>query len=112
MTDQRMNPATTLVWLVPAAMLLLAMAPLPYWYYTLLRLVVTGASAYLAYRQYEADGRVGAWTVALAAIALLFNPLIPIHLPRHVWAIIDPATAVLLIAHLLVWLRRSKVTHP
>jgi len=33
----------------------------------------------------------------LISIAVLFNPLIPIHLSRELWAVIDPITAVLLL---------------
>ena len=64
--------------LTASAMLLLALAPLPYGYYTLLRLVVCGVGAYGASLAYGL-GKQG-WVLILGLIALLFNPLVPVHL--------------------------------
>lgn len=47
---------------------MLLLAPLRYGYYTLLRLVVTAAAAFLAYRQFDDQG-VDGCIVALAGIA-------------------------------------------
>lgn len=96
------NPA---VWLVPAGALLVALAPLPYGFYTLLRLVVTGAALFLAYSEYQALQRVTVWIVVLAALAILFNPVVPVHLTREIWAPIDIAAAVLFVAH---WRHRGR----
>ena len=78
----RENEVHAAVWLVPTAALLLALFPLPYGYYTLLRIVVCGAAAYLAYRSFSASRRVTTWVLVLGALALLFNPLIPVHLEQ------------------------------
>ena len=53
------------VWLVPAAMLLVALADLPYGFYTLLRLVVCGAAVLLAFHEYDLRGDASGWTVVL-----------------------------------------------
>lgn len=92
------------VWLVAVALLLLALLPLPYGFYVLLRLVVCGAAALLTYDEYRSCGRVSGWATVLAGVALLFNPLIPVHLTRQIWAPIDIGTAVLMIVH---WRRRA-----
>jgi len=76
---------------VAAALIGLAILPLPYGYYTFLRLAVTGISAYLAYLQKENKDKS---FYLLIAIAILFNPLIPIHLPREVWIPIDIILAI------------------
>jgi hypothetical protein len=92
-------------------MLVIALAPLPYGYYTLLRLVVCAAAAYLAFVGHKA-GMTQFWTGAMAVVALLFNPLIPVYLSRGVWAPIDVLVTVLFVAHWWAWrklgLRRAE----
>ena len=53
-----MKEVTPFVWAIPAAMLIIALAPLPYGYYTLLRIVVCGASAFLAWQHYTLEGQI------------------------------------------------------
>ena len=71
---------------IPAILLFLAFLELPYGYYTLLRLVVTGVSLYAAFGLLE-KGSVNFWV--MLAIAVLFNPLIPVHLSKEIWIPID-----------------------
>ena len=86
--------------LVPAAiaalMLFGALGYWPYGYYQLLRFVVCGISAYTAFMAYEWQKQWVAWLFGF--IAVLFNPLIPIHLPREVWQMIDVTCAFLFVA--------------
>jgi hypothetical protein len=87
--------ASIVVRVIAASLLFWAMARHPYSYYTLLRWVtciVAGYTAYLAAKQKKIP-----WAWLLAAVAVLFNPLSPIHLRRDVWTILDPLTAVLLL---------------
>ena len=84
---------TPALWLVPAAMCVLALAPLPYGYYTLLRLVVCGTSGLIVYLRVRKNGRVDGWAVAFGVVALLFNPLIPVFLNREIWMVIDLVVA-------------------
>ena len=76
---------------VAAALIGLAILPLPYGYYTFLRIAITGISAYLVYLR--KDNKDKSFYV-LIAIAILFNPLIPIHFPREVWIPIDIILAI------------------
>ena len=87
------------VWLVPAVALLVALAPLPYGYYTLMRIVVCGAAAFIAYSTFSKEGSVSLWVLVMGGLAILFNPLIPIHLSRELWAPIDAISAVVFLAH-------------
>lgn len=89
-----------------AIMLFLALGRLPYGYYTLLRFVVCGTTAYGAYLA-STEQKKPAWVWTFGIIAVLFNPFIPIHLTRDIWAVIDVAVALLLIVSLL-FLRESK----
>jgi hypothetical protein len=79
--------------LFPAAVSVLAILPWPYEFYTLVRIVVCTFAAYLAYGEYKKSHLL--WSL-FAAIALLFNPIVPIHLyVKDWWAIINFFTAVL-----------------
>ena len=79
--------------LVPAALLVIAVLPLPYGYYQLLRLAVTAVALYIAWSEYQASNGMTGWALAFGLCALLFNPLIPVHLSRESWFVIDLAVA-------------------
>ena len=81
-------------------MCILALAQLPYGYYTLLRFVVCGVAGWSAYVAFGME-KLG-WGWVLGGIALVFNPLIPIHLAREIWAPIDVAVAVMLLISIAV----------
>src|SRR5680860_439891 len=84
---------------VPVIMLIGAYGSWPYAYYTLLRVLVFFAALLLVFDIYNRTGEVALWCAAFVAVAILFNPLLPIHLTRGVWAVIDPAVAALFVAH-------------
>lgn len=79
-----------------AAMLFIGAAPLPYGYYTLLRLVACGVFAFAAYVAASRKRTVLPWVFGV--LALLFNPLIKVHLPKEVWAVVDIAAGIFLLA--------------
>ena len=79
-----------------AAMLLLGAVPLPYGYYTLLRLVACGVFGFAAFTAHERKNTVLPWVYGL--ISLLFNPIIKIHFSKGSWAFLDVAAAVVLLA--------------
>ena len=72
-----------------------------YGFFTILRFVVFSSTAYVAYLAYQAQKE--GWVFFLGAIALLFNPFIPVYLTRDVWVVIDFITSVTLLftMHLL-----------
>ena len=82
MKDLSKNIATIL-----GLMLLLAVLPLSYGYYTFLRLVVFVGSLFLAYRLHER--KHSDWAIGLIFIGILFNPIFPVYLAREVWFFID-----------------------
>ena len=65
----------------------------------MLRFVVFVAAAWLAVLDYQRDEKVGVWAIALGLGAILFNPIIPVYLPREIWFFLDLGMAVLLGAH-------------
>lgn len=93
-------------WVAPAVLLIAALLPWPYGYYVLLRLAVFAASTLIAYEQWRFDDAVSGWVVAFGAVALLYNPIMPIHLTREIWSVVNVATAAVFLAHLGA-LRRS-----
>ena len=76
---------------VIVGMLLLALLPLPYGYYQLLRLVVCAASLWLAINL-GSETRM-ALAIAFGFLALLYNPIFPIHFGRSAWSFINVLTA-------------------
>lgn len=79
--------------LVCTAMLLGALGSWPYGYYTLLRIVVCIGAGFFAAVAYSTDKQWILWPCV--AVAILFNPLLPVHLSRDIWAVIDFVCALL-----------------
>ena len=73
-------------------LLLLALFPMPYGYYTLVRLCICLYSVFLAYKSWER--KIDIWMWIFIVITVLFNPIIPIYLSRELWAVIDIVTAI------------------
>lgn len=86
----------TAVIYVTASMLFLGAAPLPYGYYMLLRLIACGVFAFAAFIAFDRKSKALPWTYGF--MALVFNPIIKIHLPKEMWAFVDVAAGVLLLA--------------
>jgi uncharacterized membrane protein len=92
-TNQRL--LSKLQAIIPALLLLAAVfGHWPYGFYTLLRLVVCGCSAYLAVKA-NSTRSVG-WTWILGGMAVLFNPILPVRMQRSDWQIVDALAAVTL----------------
>jgi len=81
---------------VAAVMLCLAMGKWPYDYYRIMRWVVCAAAVFVAYQSWTWRKPWGMWVFGFAA--LLFNPLVPAHLNRATWQVLDLAMAALLVA--------------
>lgn len=81
---------------ITSALLLLALFPMPYGYYTLLRIVVSGVFGWSAYITYDKDS-LSSITWIYAIICILFNPIIPIELSKGIWMFIDVFVAGLLL---------------
>lgn len=75
----------------------------PYGYYVLLRLAVTAVAVYaiaILGSSRTAD------SIALAIIALLFNPFFPVHFPKPLWVATD-----LSVAAFFWWLTKRLLVH-
>lgn len=86
---------------IVGAMLLWALnAENPYGYYILLRWVCCASFAYLAIKAVE-QGKEG-WTWILGVTAVVYNPIIRVHLTRDIWEVINIATIVVAVLSVLV----------
>lgn len=72
-----------------------AVLPWPYGYYQLLRVVVCDVGGYFACTAYARKKMWAVWVFGL--IAGLFNPLLPEHLTREIWAVIDVVCGILFV---------------
>ncbi len=86
--------------LVAIALLLFALDRHSYGYYQILRWVVCGVTAYTAFVATELKKIYWAWALGISAV--LFNPIIPIHLDRETWAVIDIAVSILIAASIFL----------
>ncbi len=90
--EEKLATLRIATWIV-IGMLIGAIFPIwPYGYYQLLRLAVTGTAIYaVTILQKNHPTPV----VILALIGLIFNPILPLSLPRAFWFPLDLATALL-----------------
>lgn len=91
--------------LVLAVALLLCLFPLPYGFYTIIRLAVSIMAGCWAYQFYK-NNKIPL-TIISGAIVILFQPLIKIVLDRTTWNILDIILAVLLFT--LVLFQRKQI---
>ena len=87
---------------IATGLLVLGVMPLPYGYYTLLRIIATGAFVWAAIAAHQKGERTLPWVFALAAV--LYNPVIPVFLAKPVWMVLNLVIAALL------YLNRDKIT--
>lgn len=98
---------------IPMLALIWGMQPgNPYGYFVFLRIVVClGAFVFAAI---FAGQKRETLVVLFAGIAILFNPVFPIHLTRDKWLVIDAATIVMFAVGFgfwLAWLRQRNKTN-
>ena len=90
-------PRVKLLLLLSALALFLAVVPnWPYGFYMLLRFFVCGVVIYGVYSNRQ-NKFLDRHKIPLIGLAVLFNPLIPIHFDRGAWALIDLMAGIYLI---------------
>jgi len=80
---------------VAIIMLFIALFNNPYGYYQILRWVVCGITAYLAYAYYKENNKT-VWIWIFIGIAILFNPIFVIHLDREIWSFLNVVVILIL----------------
>ena len=78
-------------WLAPIIALAIGILPMPYGYYTLSRLVVSGCALYFALNSHKRNDNVKVWIFGF--LVVLYNPIIPISLgSKELWMIVNIPT--------------------
>lgn len=67
--------------------------------------MVCGTAAYGAFKSVELEK--SGWVWILGIIALLFNPIIPVHLSREIWAPIDVMAALIFVMSIFTIRRKN-----
>lgn len=77
--------------IVAAVVLVIALfsSSLDIGFFTFLRWVVTGASAYYLYYIYKSIQQWNFWTWTFILLAIIFNPLVPLYLDKDLWQLLD-----------------------
>jgi hypothetical protein len=88
------------VLLAAAVFAFVAMFNLPYGYYRLFRWVACGVAIASSIQMHRSN-RQG-WVWILAAVAVLFNPLVPVHFAKRTWRVFDGAAGVTFLGALYV----------
>lgn len=105
------NPHTHLFWLTVAlvGLLILGLLEMPYGYYQFLRLAICGVTLYSLYasKPLQENGLLK-WLII--AVAVIYNPILPLHLPKETWMLINVGTTAFLgyVAHVLHGLKSEK----
>ena len=83
----------TIFWIAPIIALLIGLLPMPYGYYTLSRLIVSGCALYFAIDLYKQNKTTHVWIFGF--IAILYNPFFPITLgSKALWIMVNIPTVV------------------
>ena len=94
------------IYLILAALMLICLAPMPYGYFQLVRLVAMVVFGFMAYRYYRMQKIPAACLFVF--LALLFQPIYKIALGRVIWNVVDVLVAIGLIVLFFVerkWIR-------
>ena len=95
--------------IIAAILLLVAVLPLPYGYYTFLRISVTVCALLIAWLVYKEKGEPTVWVLVFGLVAILFNPLIPIHLSRGIWFYLDIGIAAIFTVWWILSTRKNTI---
>ena len=99
------NTFSIFLWLLPTIMLFLALLPLPYGYYILLRVVVCTISGVICFVEYRKNG-IDIWSIIFGIFTLLYNPFFPMHLGRVIWTPVNVITAL----GFILYSKKTKIT--
>ena len=80
-------------WLAPIIALIIGIFPMPYGYYMISRLIVSGCALYYAVSCYKNNNKTHLWIFGF--IVVLYNPLIPISLgSKELWMVVNIPTII------------------
>ena len=80
---------------IPIALLALAILPLPYVYYQIMRWVVCGFAINIILNH----SKNNSWKGIFCFLAIIYNPINPLHLTKTSWVIVNIISAIVWILH-------------
>lgn len=93
MNQENIKNKNTASWIAVIVLLLAIPSDLwPYSYYTILRWIITGIAIFIWTLISNLKDEIWGWMAI--GIAVLFNPIIPIHLDKDTWVLIDFIAAI------------------
>ena len=99
-----------ILFLIPAAMLLLALADMPSGYYIFMRIVVCLLSFIIANGSYKSENSINLTVILFGLMAILFNPIIPVYLyDRDIWMPIDIIGAIVFVIKGFIFKNTNKL---
>lgn len=72
----------------------------PYGYYIFLRWVCCACFAYLTWHTVKTQQE--AWGWAFGIVAILYNPIVPVHLTRAIWSVLNLLTIAVVLGSIFV----------
>ena len=89
-----MNIDKNIFWIAPLIIMGIGLLPMPYGYYNLSRIVVSVCAIYFAVNLFKKEDIV--FVRIFGFIAILYNPIIPIHLNgKEIWIIVNIVTGLI-----------------
>lgn len=79
---------------IVAVLLFVAAAPMPYGFYTFVKIIACGCAGIIFYHLWDDEYR-GSWLWIWGAIAVLFNPIANIHMTKEIWMVADIITGLI-----------------
>jgi len=89
--------------LVLAAMLVLCLAPMPYGYYMIVRVIAMVIFAIICYNYWQKGEKDLA--VILVILCALYQPFFKIPLGKTIWGVVNVATAIMLVG---LWMKEKR----
>ncbi len=94
--------------IISSILLLLGILSLPYGYYQLLRILITLSAGISTFEFYNKNNQPMMYLFLL--IAILFNPLLPLHFNKSIWIIIDLITALIFLISIKLVNNKNKTS--
>lgn len=93
---------------ITAGLLFWALSEHPYSYYNILRIVVCAVCIYGVVKSIQIEKK--GWSWIFGVISIIFNPIVPVHLDRETWAVIDVISGIIIIISIF-FLKEKKMVN-
>lgn len=101
----KMNKIQIILKVIAIVLLIIAIFPCNYGYYMFLRLVCCGIFAYFTFDYYEKE--IEPWIWIFGGLAIVFNPILPLHLGKELWMIVDGISVILIGVSFTSWIENK-----